>query len=45
MKYITGLDVFISSVHVDFNSVDDVDQMVPTAQTQGIFQHKISLMN
>ena len=33
MKYITGLDVFISSIHVDFNGVDDVDQMVPTVQT------------
>ena len=32
MKYITGFDVFISSIHVDFNDVDNVDQMLPTAQ-------------
>ena len=32
MKYITGLDVFKSSVHVDFNGVD-VDEMVPSATT------------
>ena len=24
-KYITGLDLFISSIHVDFNGADNVD--------------------
>ena len=31
MKYITGLDLFILSIHVDFNGADNVDQMVLTA--------------
>ena len=33
MKYITGLDVFKSSNHVDFNGVDKVDEMTPSATT------------